>query len=257
MLTKPYEMTDNAHTCDLDAVILNYAEGGRVFRSVLIRDGRAIMARLSLDRQGFELRRDETNVSNFYDASEVRAVYYPEVERLLKVAVGATRVLAFEHDVRCAARRGVGEVRGPVHVVHDDYTEKSAPERVRLYLPKEADRLLRDRFAVINVWRPIKGPVRDTPLAVCDAQSLVEDDLIPTAEGVKHEVYLFRYSRTHRWFYFPAMRTDEALLIKCFDSIRDGRARFTAHTAFDDPSAPTDAPARESIEVRALAFFSA
>jgi hypothetical protein len=248
-------MTDDAQTCDLVEVALNYAEGDRGFRSAPIRDGRAIMRRLSLDRQGFELRRDETNVSNFYDASEVRAVYYPEVERLLKAAVGATRVLAFEHDVRCAAQRSVGEVRGPVHVVHDDYTEKSAPERVRLYLPKEADRLLRDRFAVINVWRPIKGPVRDTPLAVCDAQSLVEEDLIPTTEGVKHEVYLFKFNQNHRWFYFPAMSTSEVLLIKCFDSIRDGCARLTAHTAFDDPSAPPDAPARESIEVRALAFF--
>src|SRR5216684_8759689 len=163
-------MTGHAHRSDLIGVALNCAEGGRASRSVPIRDGRAITAQLSLDRQGFELRRDETNVSNFYDASEVRAVYYPEVERLLKAAVGATKVLAFEHDVRCAARRGVGEVRGPVHVIHDDYTERSAPERVRWYLPKDADSLLRDRFAVINVWRPIKGPVRTTPLAVCDAQ---------------------------------------------------------------------------------------
>src|SRR5437870_10296428 len=122
-------MTDNASRRDLVEIALNYAEGDRGFRSMPIRDGRAIMRRLSLDRQGFELRHDETNVSNFYDASEVRAVYYPEVERLLKAAVGATKVLAFEHDVRCAPRRGIGEVRGPVHVVHDDYTEKSAPER--------------------------------------------------------------------------------------------------------------------------------
>ena len=250
-------MTDDAPTGDRVGVAINYAERGRASRSMAIRDARAMVARPSLDREGFELRRDETNVSNFYDASEVRAVYYPEVERLLKAAVGATIVLAFEHDVRRAPRSGGGEVREPVYVVHDDYTERSAPERARLYLQNEADRLLRDRFAVINVWRPIKGPVRDTPLAVCDAQSLVEEDLIPTTEGVKHEVYLFRFNQNHRWFYFPAMRTDEALLIKCFDSIRDGRARFTAHTAFDDPSAPPDAPARESIEVRALVFFGA
>jgi hypothetical protein len=203
------------------------------------------------------LRRSETAVTNFYDAAEVRAVYYPEVERLLKLATGATSAVAFEHDVRSALRQGAGEVRGPVRVVHDDYTEKSAPERVRLYLPEKADELVRNRFAVINVWRPIKGPVRDTPLAVCDAQSLAAEDLIPTEQGVKHEVYLFKFSRKHRWFYFSAMRTDEALLLKCFDSSRDGRARFTAHTAFDDPSAPADAPARESIEVRALVFFGA
>jgi len=161
----------------------------------------------------------------------------------------------FEHDVRNALNPGTGGVRGAVRAVHDDYTEKSAPERVRLYLPEKAEDLLRNRFAVINVWRPIKGPVRDAPLAVCDAQSMAVEDLISTEQGVKHEVYLFKFSGRHRWFYFSEMRPDEALLLKCFDSSRDGRARFTAHTAFDDPSAPAGAPARESIEVRALAFF--
>lgn len=249
-------MTTDQNSNTVEAV-LNYAEGSRRTRRVPIHDGRATLGQFSLDREGFELRHCETAVSNFYDTAEVRAVYYPEVEQLLKVATGATSAVAFEHDVRSAPRQGVGEVRGPVRVVHDDYTERSAPERVRLYLPEQAEELVHNRYAVINVWRPIKGPVRDTPLAVCDAQSLAEEDLIPTEQGVKHEVYLFKFSPKHRWYYFSAMRTDEALLLKCFDSSRDGRARFTAHTAFDDPSAPADAPARESIEVRALVFFSA
>ena len=248
-------MTAYPANTDLPKVALNYADGHRS-HPVPIHDGRAIGQRLSLDRQGFELRHHETAVSNFYDPAEVRAIYYPEVERLLTAATGATRAVAFEHDVRCAPRRGVGDVRGPVHVVHDDYTEVSAPERVRLYLPAEADALLRRRYAVINVCRSIKGTVRDTPLAVCDAQSMKPGDCIPTTDGVKHEVYLFHFSLNHQWYYFPAMSTDEALLLKCFDSVQDGRARFTAHTAFADPTAPPDAPARESIEVRALVFFN-
>lgn len=247
-------MTIKDDSSDFVEAPLNYADGSPS-RRVAIHDGRASAGQFSLDREGFELRHYETAVSNFYDAAQVRAVYYPEVERLLKLATGATLVVPFEHDVRNASNRGAGQVRGPVHVVHDDYTEKSAPERARLYVPEKADQLLRKRFAVINVWRAIKGPVRDTPLAVCDAQSMAAEDLIPTEQGVKHEVYLFKFRRRHRWFYFSEMRPDEALLLKCFDSSRDGRARFTAHTAFDDPSAPADAPARESIEVRALAFF--
>ena len=248
-------MTAYPSISDLPEVALNYADGHRP-HPVPIRDGRAIVERLSLDREGFELRPHHTAVSNFYDAAEVRAIYYPEVERLLTAATGATRAVAFEHDVRCAPRRGVGEVRGPVKVVHVDYTEVSSPERVRLYLPAEAEALLGRRYAVINVWRSIKGTVRDTPLAVCDAQSMRPADLNPTTEGVKHEVYLFHFSANHRWYYFSAMGTAEALLLKCFDSIRDGRARFTAHTAFADPTAPPAAPARESIEVRALVFFN-
>src|SRR5207253_4794107 len=109
------------------------------------------------DVQGFVLERCETAVTNFYDPAEVRSVYYPEVEQLVKQATGAARVVAFEHDVRCTAiaRRGRSTVREPVKVVHDDYTEKSAPERVRLYLLDEAEALLQSRYAVINVWRPI------------------------------------------------------------------------------------------------------
>jgi hypothetical protein len=250
-------MTTNTHKSNVVEAVLNYADCGHSPKSVSIHDGREVTESLSLDKQGFELRHHDTAVSNFYDEAEVRAVYYPEVERLLKTVTGASKVVAFEHDVRRASQRRAGATREPVRVVHDDYTEKSAPERVRLYVPEEADTLLRGHYAVINVWRPIKGPVQGTPLAVCDAQSLNDADIIPTESGVKHEVYLFNFSPQHRWFYFPLMRTDEALLLKCFDSMRDGRARFTAHTAIDDPSTPPGAPARESIEVRALAFFDA
>ena len=250
-------MTSDAKRLDFVEAALNYADGGRRARPVPIHDGRAILEQLSLDRQGFELHRHATAVANFYDEAEVRAVYYPEVERLLTEVTGASRAMAFEHDVRRSANRGARGVREPVRVVHDDYTEKSSPERVRMYLPEEADRLLLGRYAVINVWRAIKGPVLEAPLAVCDARSLDAAEIIPTESGVKHEVYLFNFSPRHRWFYFPAMRPDEALVLKCFDSMRDGRARCTAHTAFDDPSTPPDAPARESIEVRALVFFEA
>ena len=212
---------------------------------------------MTLDRQGFVLRRHETAVSSFYDQAEVSSIYYPEVEQLLREATGAAKAVAFEHDVRCAstAEREATGARQAVKVVHADYTEKSAPERVRLYLPQEAEALLKERFAVINVWRPIKGPVLDTPLAVCDAQTLAEEDLIPTEEGVKHEVYPFNFSRNHRWYYFSAMTTSDVLLLKCFDSIKDGRARFTAHSAFDIPTVPARAQSRQSIEVRALVFF--
>src|ERR1700674_2144319 len=246
-------------TLDCIEAQLNYAAEGAGFsrKSVPIHDGRAVRHQMTLDRQGFVLRRHETAVSNFFDQAEVRSIYYPEVEQLLMETTGAARAVAFEHDVRCAstAERGATGAREAVRVVHDDYTEKSAPERVRLYLPHEAEALLKERFAVINVWRPIKGPVLDTPLAVCDAQSIAEEDVIPTEEGVKHEVYLFNFSRNHRWYYFSAMTTNEVLLLKCFDSIKDGRARLTAHSAFDLPAVPAQVQARQSIEVRALVFF--
>jgi len=246
-------------TLDTIETHLNYASAGAGSSRNLVpvHDARALIHQMSLDQQGFVLRRHETAVSNFFDQAEVRSIYYPEVERLLKETTGAAKAVAFEHDVRSAstAERRAKGAREPVRVVHDDYTGKSAPERVRLYLPQEAEALLKDRYAVINVWRAIRGPVLDTPLAVCDAQTIAEEDLIPTEAGVKHEVYLFNFSPNHRWYYFSAMTTSEVLLLKCFDSISDGRARLTAHSAFDLPAMPAQAQARQSIEVRALVFF--
>jgi hypothetical protein len=221
-----------------------------------IRDGRPLVQELSLDKQGFVLIRNSTAVSNFYDEPEVRAVYYPEVERLVKQATGATKVLVFAHDVRSALKAKEGEkgVREPVTPVHNDYTIKSGPQHVRdLLEPDEAEERLKNRFAEINVWRPIRGPVQSTPLAVCDSRSIAQKDLVPT--DLKHEVYMVTFNPKHHWFYFPDMETNEVLLIKGFDSMEDGRARFTAHAAFEDPTAPSFAPARESIEARALVFY--
>jgi hypothetical protein len=224
--------------------------------TVPIHNGRPIIRDLSLDRQGFVLVRSQTAVTNFYDKQEVHAVYYPELERLIKHTTGAIKVVVFAHDVRSILKARAGElgVREPVGPVHNDYTIKSAPEHVRELLDAdEADERLKHRYVEINAWRPIRGPVQNTPLAVCDSQSIAQNDLVPA--DLKHEVYMVRFSTRHRWFYFPAMETNEVLLIKGFDSMEDGRARFTAHAAVEDPTAPAFAPARESIEARALVFY--
>jgi hypothetical protein len=226
-----------------------------------IHDGRAAGV-LSLDRQGFQLVRHQSAVSDFYDPDEVERVYYPEVEALVQQATGAARVVVFDHNVRnkTRAEQKSNGARLPVTFVHNDYTPTSGPQRVRDLLPaEEAEELLKHRFAVINVWRPIRGPVQDTPLAFCDAGSMGPDDFVTTDlvyENRVGEVYSVRHSPSHRWYYVPEMQPDEAILLKCFDSATDGRARFTAHSAFENPAAPADAAPRESIEVRTLVFFA-
>ncbi len=227
-------------------------------RVLPIHDARAVEPVPSLDREGFALVHHETAVLNLYDPDAVRRVYYPEMEKLVALATGARRVLAFDHNVRCAelAERGERAAQNPVRFVHNDYTESSGPQRVRDLLP-DAPELLERRFAVINVWKPIRGPVQATPLAVCDARSIAPADLLQTDLRYRErngEVYSLTFNPAHRWFYFPQMRADEALLLKCYDSDPE-LARFSAHTAFDDPTTPEGAPARESIEVRTLAFF--
>jgi len=226
-------------------------------RPVAIHDARALDPVPSLDREGFELVRFQSAVESL-EAAAIPA-YYREVEELVKREIGARRVVAFDHNLRSSARgvrRGDGP-NEPVRFAHNDYTEASGPQRVRDLLPDEADELLRLRFAVVNVWRPIGWPVEQAPLAVCDARTIGAGDLVPTDllyRDRKGEVYSMRFAPTHRWYYFPRMRPDEAMLLKCYDSARD-RARFTAHSAFDDPTSPANARSRESIEVRTLAFF--
>jgi hypothetical protein len=224
---------------------------------VTVHDARPVNDALSLDREGFVLLRHETAAADLYDEAIIRSVYYPECERLMREATGARRVVAFDHIVRNAAKAGNG-IKMPAGRVHNDYTAWSAPQRVRDLMGGEAEELLKHRYAINNVWRPIAGPLLRSPLALCDASTLATGDLV--ASELRYpdrigETYAVTYNPNQRWYYFPKMQRDEAVLIRCFDSARSGPARFSAHGAFDDPQTPDDAPPRESIEVRTLVFY--
>ena len=233
--------------------------GAAETHAVRLQDARPVP--VSLDREGFRLERQPTAVKNFYDDDEVTRVYYPECERLIKQAMGATRVVAFDHitrNPRLAARKGSG-IKGPATRVHNDYTDWSAPQRVRDLMGAEAEHLLQHRYAIVNAWRNFGGTLLDSPLALCDASSLSQENLIETDllyPDRKGEIYSITHAPTQRWYYFPKMQADELLYIRCYDSAPSGPARFSAHGAFDDPSTPPEAPPRESIEVRTLVFFA-
>jgi hypothetical protein len=255
MAEKPYTLAYYTEPGDLPTNAVYDAHRMRVF------DARPIAAEASLDVEGFALATRPSAVTDWYDEAQLDGVCHDEAVQLVKDVTGASRVQVFDHTLRIRrddiADRTPRMARLPVLRVHNDYTEWSGPQRVRDVLPDEADELLKKRFAFINVWRPIKGPVLDTPLAVCDARSVAPDEFIASDmvyKDRKGEIYVNVYSPRHRWFYVPRMTTDEALLIKCYDSRRDV-ARFTAHSAFVDPTTPADAPRRASIEIRTVAFF--
>jgi len=229
-------------------------------RRVTFHNGRLEADRFTLDREGFRFIRHHTKVADFHDGDEVRRVYYPEMEALVKAESGAGRVVVFDHTLRTADddEREARKIREVVLRVHNDYTEWSAPQRVRDLLPQEADALLQRRFAIVQVWRPIRCPVETFPLGICDAQSVSEQDFVVSERRYPNRVgqtYAVTYNPEHRWYWFPLMRREEALVFKVYDSLQDGRARWTAHTAFGDPTAPPHARPRESIEIRTLAFF--
>jgi len=215
---------------------------------------------LALDANGFILVGHRTAMRDFFDGAELKQVYYPEVEALVKRVAGASRVIVFDHTLRSGseAEREAKLIREPVLSAHNDYTEWSGPQRVRDLMGEEAEKLLQRRFAIIQVWRAIADPIRSNPLAMTDARSVAPDDLLVAERRYPNRVgqtYRLKYNPAHRWFYFPEMLRDEAIVFKVFDSLKDGRARFTPHTSFDDPTTPTGAPPRQSIEARAIAFF--
>jgi hypothetical protein len=240
---------------------LDVRTGGTVDpRPVAMHNGRNHVRDFALDRDGFRFVRHDTRMKDFFDEAEVRSTYYREMEELIKAESGASRVIVFDHTLRTAddELREKQKIREVVRRVHNDYTEWSGPQRVRDIVPDEAEDLLKRRFAIIQVWRPIRHPVESTPLAIADARSVAPDDFVISERRYPNRIgqtYAITYNPDHQWYWFPRMRRDEALVFKVYDSAKDGRARWTAHTAFDDPTSPANARPRESIEIRTLAFF--
>ena len=225
---------------------------------VQVYNARPHLSSLFIATQGFTLRRAATAVANFYDHEQVRHTYYPEVERLVREVTGAHRVLAFDDNIRNGSkeeRRKTG-VFPPARFVHADYTPKSAPQRARDLLPAhEADQALTRRYAFVNVWRPISGPVQNEALAVLDAQSVAPRDLVATDllySDRTGEIYNVTFNPAHRWYYFRYMEAGEVMVFANFDSRNN---MSVPHSAFFDPTAAADAPPRESIEVRTIAFL--
>ena len=227
--------------------------------TVEIHNGRNEVGGFDFEQHGFVFLRHATQVADFFDREQVECDYYPEADALIRHVTGANRVHIFDHTVRSGdpVKQELG-TREPLMQVHNDYTDRSGPQRVMDLLPEEAEDLLRHRFMIVQVWRPVGAAVVSNPLAVCDAQTLAEADLIPTERRHPNrvgETYTISHNPDHRWYYFPEMRRDEAIVFKVYDSAAAGNARFTAHGSFDDPHTPEDAPPRESIELRALVFF--
>ncbi len=265
----------------------------------------AAVSRRPLHRHGFELLEQPlaSGSIEFFDHEEVAKHYYPHCAELVQDISGG-RAFAFDHNIRSASgkkhrRRILGgqQVQSPAHVVHGDYTLHSAAQRLRdlgkpprgndtlrAILPagsslidqKHIDRTIREqrRFAIINVWRNISTePVASHPLALCDGQSVVPEDLVVFEIHYQDRIgenYFAKFSSHHDWYYYPAMTKDEALLIKQWDSTGNlamtqgassdankpsSPCTFSFHSAFEDPATPADAPDRYSIEVRCMVLY--
>jgi hypothetical protein len=236
------------------------SSGQAELKTMAVQDGRAFAEELSLEKNGFQLVEHKSAMRDFFDPAELKTVYYREVEQLIGRLTGASRIVVFDHTLRSGddAEREDKLLREPVLSAHNDYTEWSGPQRVRDLLPDEAEALLKRPFAIVQAWRAINRPIESNPLAIADARSVAPEDLLIAERRYPNRVgqtYRLRHNPAHRWFYFPRMRRDEALVFKVFDSRKDAIARFTPHTSFVDPTTPPGAPPRQSIEARALVFY--
>jgi len=237
--------------------------GNFTMQEVTVHNGRHDKQSSSLDVEGFRLVPQATEVTDFYDDAEVASTYHEEVKALLTEMTGAARIEIFDDTRRTSslARQKEKQIREPADIVHNDYTARSGVKRLRDHFadePDEAERLLGSRFAIVNVWRSIAGPIYNHPLVLCDAGSVRAEDLVSVERRADErigELQVALFDPAQRWYYYPAMQMDEALLFKTFDSETDGRTRFTIHSSFEDPDAAVDAPPRESIETRCLVFF--
>lgn len=261
--TKDIDQLTELYFYECDAA-KNIHEPGDSPHEMAVTDGWHRAKSFSIDKEGFSLHDLKTSHSNWEDEEAVKENFYPEVVEMLKQAIGAKRILVFDHTIRTNANAGkkltdetTTSQRTPVMLVHCDYTAESGPIRVRQLLKEEADELLSRRVAFINVWKPI-NVVEERPLAMCDVTSTTPEDFFKLHLRYRDrngENYVMRHSPKHKWWYFPKITPEQVILLKTYDSETDGRARFVGHTAFEDPTSPPNAPTRESIEIRSIAFF--
>jgi hypothetical protein len=224
-------------------------------QDVHINDLRGNESSFSLNESGFVVLPSIPSSLSYDDWENddtVKQKYYPEVEKLLLDNVpGANRIFLFDHTIR---RTRPDANRAPVTRAHIDQTTKSAAQRVSNHMGEDAEKLLAGRYRIINVWRPLKGPIKAFPLAMADSKSVTNHDLVPVEHrypNMTGETAGVRHADGQQWWYLSGMNTDERILLQCFDS-QGGKARV-AHTAFVDPRSP-EGEGRESIEVRALVF---
>ena len=234
--------------------------GAKEQRPMPIRDGRPLAGTFSLDRNGFAFVPHPTAVADFFDKAELAAVYYPEVERLVREVSGAARVVVFDHTLRSGdeAEREARLVREPVLSAHNDYTEWSGPQRVREILPDEADALLAGRFAIIQVWRAINQPIRRTrSRSPTRAASPSATSSLPSAAIRTGSARPTRCAttRTTAGSTSPRCGATRRSSSRCTTRRRTA-ARGSPRTPRSSiRTTPPGAPPRQSIEARTLAFF--
>ncbi|KAI1653953.1 methyltransferase, partial [Daldinia decipiens] len=239
--------------------------------SVLVHDARSKKGEFNLDTNGFAFHSCKPFDAKVIDAIRkkdnglVEDRYYPEIIDMVKQKTGANKVIIFDHTYRkrdpsLATTDNPNGREQPATVVHCDQSTVGAIGRIRRHAGEDADILLQGRAQIINVWRPLNGPVENWALAVMDYQSIRYSEIHPTSIykerfEIQGQTVSVNHSADQKWYYLDQQTPDEATFIKIWDN-KDGVAEMCPHCAFENPEAATDAQCRESIEVRCLVFYN-
>jgi len=236
-----------------------------------------------MDKLGVSLANLESKCQNFYDSSEVEAVFYPEIERLLlEFFPGSTDALVYNHDVfnkdydgdrrEDQDNKNPGVNAGYANLVHNDLNDNSGRVRCRELLTKnlrnfgreqhyteaEADAKMSKRFMSINLAKPMET-VEQNPFVLCAWPSFADQRYITNYriyDDRVGETTRFTHRPEHEWYWIPQQKSTEVSMLKCYDSITDGSvSRWSFHTACFDPTAPENARCRKNVVVRSYVFF--
>ncbi|KAK0766425.1 hypothetical protein N5P37_000148 [Trichoderma harzianum] len=238
-------------------------------KTVAIADVRGHERIFLLDKHGFQLGNFVTSLSydEFASTDIIVGRYYEEVKQFLKENIGAIDVLPFDFQVRRKdptlpfGSRGAPGKAQPFAAVHGDQTINAAYRRLKHFHPEYAQKYAKNRFQIVNVWKPLRGPVCDSPLAVCDYRTVKDEDRVPTDiifPDYLGETYNLWPNPNHRFYFIDKQRAEEAWMIKCFDSesmISPEIAQFAPHVSFPYGHRGDNNPRRESVEVRAFVFY--
>ncbi len=236
-----------------------------------------------MDQLGVSLAHLESKCTNFYDSAEVERVYYPEIEQLLlDFFPGATDAVVYNHDVfdkdyegdrtEDQAAKNPGVNAAYANVVHNDLNDNSGRVRCRElltqnlrnfgrtlhYTEAEADAKMSRRFMSINLAKPMET-VQQNPFVLCAWPSFADQPYVNNYrvydDRVGETTYFMRRAE-HQWYWIPNQTPTEVSMLKCYDSVKDGRvSRWSFHSSSIDPTAPKDAPCRKNLVVRSYVFY--
>ena len=224
-------------------------------KKLLIKDIRTSKNFL-LNKNGFVFKKIDFNLEK-KDIKNEYTQYKRELLKFIKKLLPCKHIEIFDITRRSNKKTGAINKDGPrqpAERAHVDYTKNSGLIRAKQILKNNFPGFHKYRVMQLNVWRPLCSKVQSSPLAIADASTIEQNDLIETDQIFPDrvgEIYHLAYEKKQQWYWASEMQSDEALIFKGWDSHNSQKTiRFTPHTSFNIPNQNINKHPRESIEAR-------